>query len=269
MSSFPANTLSSTPNITLVGSVHFSDDTYSRVTETIAAEQPDVVAIELDERRIDELQERSHILVDTVKRILTQDRTIRSFLTTALFARAQYKLQRGSSFRPGHADMLPAADTAQKVGADVALIDTIDSEFLDSLSEDTQNDLSNLATQLLSGDFFELIQHYDTLTNSSASTQLTGVQSTTELIEGFEQVSYAELQEYLTAIENVLPTATDTILHERNRQMAGHLTWLDQNGYSTVAVMGKAHVPGVHEYLTHPETLPDEYLTQPPFHTGD
>jgi pheromone shutdown-related protein TraB len=106
--------------ITLVGTAHVSETSVREVEETIAAESPDVVAVELDEGRFRQM--RGETPEDLDASDLLRGNTVFQFLAYWVLSYVQARLGDRFDIKPG-ADMMAAVETAESNGIDVALVD--------------------------------------------------------------------------------------------------------------------------------------------------
>ena len=106
--------------ITLVGTAHVSETSVREVEETIAAEAPDVVAVELDEGRYRQMQ--GETADDLDPKDLLKGNTVFQFLAYWMLSYVQARLGDRFDIKPG-ADMMAAVETAESNGIDVALVD--------------------------------------------------------------------------------------------------------------------------------------------------
>jgi pheromone shutdown protein TraB len=106
--------------VTLVGTAHVSETSVREVEETIAAESPDVVAVELDEGRFRQMRGESPEDLDASD--LLRGNTVFQFLAYWMLSYVQARLGDRFDIEPG-ADMMAAVETAEASGIDVALVD--------------------------------------------------------------------------------------------------------------------------------------------------
>jgi pheromone shutdown protein TraB len=107
-------------NVRVVGTAHVSADSVREVEETIEAERPDVVAVELDEGRYRQLQGETPDDLDAGD--LLRGNTVFQFIAYWMLSYVQSRMGEKFDIQPG-ADMLAAVETAQEYGLDVALVD--------------------------------------------------------------------------------------------------------------------------------------------------
>jgi pheromone shutdown-related protein TraB len=106
--------------VRVVGTAHVSADSVSEVEETIEADQPDVVAVELDEGRYRQLKGETPDDLDAAD--LLRGNTVFQFLAYWMLSYVQARMGDRFDITPG-ADMLAAVETAEANGIDVALVD--------------------------------------------------------------------------------------------------------------------------------------------------
>ncbi|WP_144902986.1 TraB/GumN family protein [Halobellus captivus] len=106
--------------VRVVGTAHVSEESVREVEETIEAERPDVVAVELDEGRYRQLKGGEPD--DLEPGDLLRGNTVFQFIAYWMLSYVQARLGEKFDVTPG-ADMLSAVETAEELGIDVALVD--------------------------------------------------------------------------------------------------------------------------------------------------
>ncbi|SDJ88590.1 TraB family protein [Halovenus aranensis] len=107
-------------SVTVVGTAHVSHDSVEEVEQTIAEQQPDVVAVELDETRYKRMQGEAPDDIDAGDVI--SGKTVYQFLAYWMLSYVQARLGDRFDIEPG-ADMMAAIDAAEEHGSGVALVD--------------------------------------------------------------------------------------------------------------------------------------------------
>jgi len=107
-------------SVTVVGTAHVSEHSVDEVEETIEAERPDVVAVELDEGRYRQMQGETPDDLDAGD--LLRGNTVFQFLAYWMLSYVQTQLGDRFDIEPG-ADMRAAIDVAEGLSIDVALVD--------------------------------------------------------------------------------------------------------------------------------------------------
>ena len=107
-------------SVSVIGTAHVSKASVEEVETAIADEQPDVVAVELDDGRYRQLKGQEPD--DLEAGDLLQGNTVFQFLAYWMLSYVQTRLGEQFDIDPG-ADMLAAVETAEEYGIDVALVD--------------------------------------------------------------------------------------------------------------------------------------------------
>ncbi|MCQ4332691.1 TraB/GumN family protein [Natronomonas sp. F2-12] len=107
-------------SVRVVGTAHVSEASVEEVESVIETEQPDVVAVELDEGRYRQL--RGETPEDLEAGDLLKGNTVYQFLAYWMLSYVQARLGDRFDIEPG-ADMKAAIDTAEGLGIGVALVD--------------------------------------------------------------------------------------------------------------------------------------------------
>ena len=107
-------------SVSVIGTAHVSKASVEEVETAIADEQPDVVAVELDDGRYRQLKGQEPD--DLEAGDLLQGNTVFQFLAYWMLSYVQTRLGEQFDIDPG-ADMLAAVESAEDHGIDVALVD--------------------------------------------------------------------------------------------------------------------------------------------------
>lgn len=215
--------------ITLVPSVHFSPTHRRRVRETIRETDPDLVAVELDERRFDRIERRHTGDPAGPARDLPPP-TAAAYATMRAIQRTVVRL---FGLDPTETDMEAAIETAAERDLDVALID-------DPIAET----VGAIAARV---DPF-------TIPKSMVRIQM---QPPRERREQFELLasplheveSGDDVQPAIDQFRRLLPEIAEVVIDRRDRAMARRLHALRCEGYDVVAVIGAGHHNGVRRGL--------------------
>lgn len=217
-------------NVVIVGTAHILDKSIAEVKETIAREQPDVVALELDPNRL-------NALLGQVKEVPLREvlKSGKLYLLLAhwLLATLQRKLGAEVGVEPG-AEMKAAYEEAQKAGAAVALID-----------RDVGITFQRLWAEM---GFREKARLFRALIGS-----LTGRGEEVDLGTITEKATVDRL---VGELRNFSPTAARVLVDERDATMAANLLVLSRSHRKVVAVVGAGHQEGIRRYLEEPASLP-------------
>ncbi|QIO22751.1 TraB/GumN family protein [Haloarcula sp. JP-L23] len=107
-------------SVTVVGTAHVSEHSVEEVQSTIAERRPDMVAVELDEGRYQQMKGETPDDLDASD--LLRGNTVFQFLAYWMLSYVQTRLGERFDIEPG-ADMKAAIDTAEELGLGVALVD--------------------------------------------------------------------------------------------------------------------------------------------------
>lgn len=221
-------------NLKIIGTAHVSEKSVEEVRNTIIESQPDVVAVELDANRYQNLlNEKKGIQQDKEIKIreILKGNNISMLLVSGFLSYFQKKIGEEVGVKPG-SEMLAATEAAEEVGARVALID-----------RDIQ---ITLKRALNSMSFWEKAKFVYSLIASFFTND--------ETIEDIESIKEGDtLAEVMNYFQEMSPRAYEVLVKERDAYMARML--LDIDG-DVVAVVGAGHKEGIYENLEHPENIP-------------
>ena len=211
--------------ITLVGTAHVSKESVEEVKETIKNIQPDCVAVELDEKRADSIQNaEKYSQLDLVKVLKRKEGFL--LLANLILSSFQKRMGMNVGVKPG--DEMLAAMEAAKEG-------NIHYELVDRPIQIT------LKRAWAKNSFWGKCKLLATLLSSAFSKEEVDPSEIEKLKERNEMDSMMnELSEYMPVIKEVP-------IDERDRYLASKI-W-DAQGSNIVAVLGAGHLPGVQAYL--------------------
>lgn len=220
-------------NLKLIGTAHVSKESIEEVREAIITSQPDVVAVELDLNRYQNMlaerngQEKQNI---NIREIIKGDK-LSIFLVSMFLSYMQRKIGDELGVKPG-SEMLAAIDAAEEVGANVALIDRdISLTLKRALNKMSWIEKGKFLYGIIASFFSkEEIEDVESIKDGDALT---------EVMEYFKEMS---------------PKAYDVLVTERDAYMSHRL--LEISGENVVAVVGAGHKKGITNYMDHPEELP-------------
>lgn len=216
-------------SITFVPSVHFSAVHRRRVRETIRETAPDLVAVELDDRRFDRLDQNQRMGPTALFQELPP-------LTAAMYGTLQVlqrTVVRFYGLDPTKTDMETAIETAAELDTDIALIDEPLGEMLSILSQQIG---------------------FDTLPKLAMRAQSLGPEYYTSQLEAmtvpFEEIDNGDdVEPMIDQMRQLLPEVTEVLIDRRDRAMAERLHTLRRDGYDVVAVIGAGHHNGIRREL--------------------
>jgi pheromone shutdown-related protein TraB len=230
----PETEASEQGSVRVVGTAHVSEESAAEVESVIEAENPDVVAVELDENRYRQMKGEDPEDLDPKE--LLRGSAAFQFLAYWLLSYVQKRLGDQFDVDPG-ADMRAGIDTAEAIGAGVALVDR-------DIQVTIQRFWAGIGLREKLRLLWELVLGMAGFGGDGEEIQLDELTDTdvvSVMIEEFRQFS---------------PTAAATLIDERDAYIAHNLHELRASGVDVVAVLGAGHEAGVNEYLDRPETLP-------------
>lgn len=206
-------------NLTIIGTSHIAAESVNAVSETILKEQPAIVALELDRKRLPALlhPQKAKASWKDIKRI-----GFKGWLFSIVGAWVEKKLGEKAGMRPG-AEMLQAIKAAKAVNAGIALVDQDIEITLKRFSQTfSWKEKWNLLVDIIKGIIFR---------KSEFGFDLSTVPSQKLIAKMIKQV-----QKRYPNVYNVLVT-------ERNNVMARNLAHLMENNpeKKIVAVVGAGH----------------------------
>jgi len=241
-------------NILVVGTAHVSPDSVKEVRDAIDAFRPDIVAVELDERRLKVLSDRKGWESTPMTRLL-KDRNAYVFIAQSFLSSYQRRLGEKFGAEPG-SEMLEAIKAAERNHIQVLLADRdITITLKRAWKKMTAREKWRIVWTLMQLPFVD----YD---------------------EEAEEIDLKELmkEDALTSMMNELkelaPNVAEVLLFERDTYIARRIADAS-HGKRVLAVVGAGHVKGVKEKIEKVlanEKLPSyqelEYLAPPGFPWG-
>ena len=211
--------------ITLVGTAHVSKESVEEVKETINNIKPDCVAVELDEKRADSIQNADrYSQLDLVKVFKRKEGFL--LLANLILSSFQKRMGLNAGVKPGD-EMLAALDAAKELGVRCELVD--------------RPIQITLKRAWAKNSFWGKIKLLATLISSAFGNEEVDPQKIENLKNRNEMDSMMnELSEYMPVIKEVL-------IDERDRYLASKI-WMAE-GTNIVAVLGAGHLPGVKAWL--------------------
>ncbi|MFB6173416.1 MAG: TraB family protein [Halobacteriales archaeon] len=220
--------------VRLVGTAHVSAESAAAVEEEIAGDEPDVVAVELDESRYRQLKGETPEELDPAD--LLRGNTVFQFLAYWLLSYVQLRLGERFDVEPG-ADMRAAIESAEERGLEVALVD-----------RDIETTIGRFWARLT---FREKLRLLWELLLAMVGIGAEGEELTAEELTDTDVVT-AMLEEF----RRFSPGGAEALIDERDAYIAHELLALSGAGRDVVAVVGAGHVEGIESYLEHPDRLP-------------
>lgn len=219
--------------IVIVGTAHVSEKSIQEVTKAIEDSRPDIVAVELCPARYRAITGQEEEQEIKIAELLSGGK-LYYLLVQWFLAYIQKKIGSELGVKPG-SEMLAAINTAQKVGARVALVDrdvgiTIQRFWSSMGTMDKARLIFSLVPAALGwGDSEEI--DIDKITQEDIVSQM---------ISEFRKIS---------------PSAANVLIDERDAYIARNLYQLSKEG-RVLAVVGAGHREGITRHLAHPEAIP-------------
>ena len=218
--------------IILVGTAHISQESVDEVRQVIETTQPDIVAVELCERRYKALTEKTKWENTPITALLKSNMAYLVLAQTFLAA-IQRKLGKEYGVEPG-SEMIAAIDEAKKHQKTIALVDR---DITVTLKRAWRM-MGFREKFRLAWEFMKAIFGYDE--------------------EEMAEIDLKELmkQDVITAMmeefKDIAPSAAEVLIHERDQYIAKKI--LDESAKGkVVAVVGAGHVQGIQKYLEQKE----------------
>lgn len=222
-------TMPASGTITFVPSVHFSPAHRRRVRETIREREPDLVAVELCERRFEQIDQHARLGSEDLARDMPPG-TAATYRTLRVI---QQTAARMYGLDPGQTDMETAIETAAELDVDVALIDEPITESLSRLTN--RVGIETIPKALTRAQLMDPAAH---------------LAPTTMLLRSFDRIESGEdVQPVIDYMRRLLPEVTEVLIDQRDRAMARRLHTLRRQGHDVVAVIGAGHHLGIQREL--------------------
>ncbi len=216
--------------IMLLGTAHVSAESLAEVKNSIAAESPDHVCVEMDEGRLKNLDEGKRWSGTDLKNVLRKGQ---GFMMMANLALASFQRRMGADtgVQPGE-EMKAAVDAAREGGIPFSCSD-----------RSIQVTLSR--AWRLSGPWSKM-----KLISSLVASVVTNETATPEEIEELKKSD--AMQGMMNELADYLPAVKTVLIDERDFFLASKI--FTSPGVKTLAVVGAAHVPGIVELLRELDT---------------
>lgn len=211
--------------ITLIGTAHVSKESIDEVTQTIKSLNPDCVAIELDEKRADSIQNaEKYSQLDIIKVLKRHEGFL--LLANLILASFQRRMGLNVGVKPGD-EMLAAINTANEMN--------IPSIMVDRPIQIT------LKRAWAKNSFWGKCKLFALLISSAFSKEEVDPSE----IENLKNSS--EMDSMMEELAKEMPVIKKVLIDERDEYLASKI-W-DAQGENVVAVLGAGHLPGVEKHL--------------------
>ena len=211
--------------ITLIGTAHVSKESIEEVTQTIKTLSPDCVAIELDEKRADSIQNAErYSQLDIIKVLKRHEGFL--LLANLILSSFQRRMGLNVGVKPGD-EMLAAINTANQMN--------ISSVMVDRPIQIT------LKRAWAKNSFWGKCKLFALLISSAFSKEEVDPSE----IENLKNSS--EMDSMMEELAKEMPVIKKVLIDERDEYLASKI-W-DAQGENVVAVLGAGHLPGVEKHL--------------------
>jgi pheromone shutdown-related protein TraB len=222
-------------SVILVGTAHISAESVEIVRDTIRSERPDIVCVELDERRYKALSDpRWWESLNLFQVIRSGQASL--LIVQLMLSSFQKRMGLATGVKPG-SELAAAVEEARTLGVEYELVDReIRTTLMRAWRRTSFWKKCQLAGSLMAGMFV------------SEEHELTEEQMRTLRQKDTLSAMLEEMGEVLPSIKSVLVDERDTFMSHRIRTSG-------KVGDTVVAVVGAAHVPGILERFSLP--VPD------------
>jgi len=219
--------------LTVVGTAHVSKESVVLVEEVIREQQPDIIAVELDSRRLETLLDPDKWKNTDLYKVI-KDGNAHLLFIQLLLQSFQKKISDELGVKPG-AEMLRAVELSKELGVELICID--------------REIRTTLKRAWASASAWSLVKVSFAMLGSLFETSSTVSKDEIEKLKEHDALSAALLE-----FSELLPDVKESLIDERDRYMAEKLRGLP-NGKKIVAVVGAGHVPGMTIELTRTNDL--------------
>ena len=211
--------------IILIGTAHISQESIDQVTETIKSENPDNVAIELDEGRLASMKNPDAWKNLDIVKVLKEGK---GFVMMANLVLSSFQRRMGSDVgvKPGE-EMKAALAVCEENGIQTTMVD--------------RPIQTTLRRAWGKSSFWGKCKLLGVLISSAFSKE----EISTEEIESLKNSN--EMDVMMNELAEYLPTVKTVLIDERDQYLASHI-W-EAEGNKIVAVLGAGHLPGVEAHL--------------------
>lgn len=219
-------------NIVLVGTAHISKDSVEEVKQVIKKYKPDIVAVELCQKRYDAITKKDQWEKTPVNKLLKKGNAY-LLLAQTFLSSIQRRIGKEYGVEPG-SEMIAAMDVAKKQGLKVALVDR-------DISVTLRRAWRRMGIRekfRLAWEFLKALVGYDE-----------------EKLEDFDLEKLMDQDVISSMMEEfgeIAPSITDVLISERDRYIAKKLYEESKKG-KVVGVVGAGHLKGIKKHLEEKE----------------
>jgi len=210
-----------------VGTAHISRDSVEEVERVIREERPAIVAIELDDKRLQALTQKDQWENTPLSEVLKQGRAFQ-LLVQVFLSSIQRRMGEKLGVEPG-SEMLAAVNTGEEVGATLTLAD-----------RDITITLRRAWHTMSIKEKLKVFWHFWVATF--------GLEEVEEEIDLEELMKEDVISAMIEELSSWAPSVTEILIFERDAYLAKKLDECRKKG-KTVAVVGAGHVEGIKKNL--------------------
>ena len=211
--------------ITLVGTAHVSAQSIDEVTNTIRAIKPDCVAVELDEKRADSIQNGQKFSELDIVKVIREGKVF-LVLANLILSSFQKRMGQNIGVKPGD-EMLAAINVAAEMGIPTTMVD--------------RPVQVTLRRAWAKNSFFGKMSLLASLLASAFSKEEVDESE----IEALKQKN--EMDSMMASLSEEMPVIKEVLIDERDKYLASKI-W-ESEGSNIVAVLGAGHLSGVEAHL--------------------
>jgi pheromone shutdown-related protein TraB len=223
-------------NIILIGTAHISEQSVNEVRQAIEKYNPDIVAVELCQRRYDTITKKDN-WENTPVSALIKSNNAYFLLAQTFLSSIQRRLGEEYGVEPG-SEMIAAIEEANKKNIKVALIDRDISITL----KRAWGKMGIREKFRVIWEFLKAILGYD--------------EEDLDKLDLKELMKQDVISQMMEEFSKIAPSASMVLITERDRYIAQKIFEESKNG-KVVAVVGAGHVNGIKKYIKNQESNAD------------
>lgn len=215
-------------NVYIVPTSHVSENSSEQVREVVDSVNPDVIAVELDNQRLQKLISQDNFSNSSVKDIISKsDMNLKGSIILALFSKFQSKIASKLGIDVIGLDMMAGYEEASERDIPLALVD-----------QDMRKTFKRFTDEITITEsiktIFSFLLAYVHISRKSKDD-----------LENEVSSENIDIDEMLNHIERIFPTFKKVFLDERNEVITKKTSDVATQFDNTVLVIGAAHEPGV------------------------
>lgn len=215
-------------NIFLVGTAHISKESVEEVKEVIKKQKPDIVAVELCQRRYEAITKKDKWENTPVSSLIKSNNAY-LMLAQIFLSSIQRKLGKEYGVEPG-SEMIAAMDEAKKHKCQVALVD-----------RDISITLKRAWKKMGIREKFRLVWEFMKAILGYEEEEL-------EELDLKELMNQDVISTMMEEFGEIAPSVATVLIHERDKYIAKKILDESKRG-KVVAVVGAGHLEGIKKYL--------------------